>query len=345
MFNHSLLDSSPARLGVLRKRHLLISTLVGFLSSTAVLWSLRLLAGETANRVLTTQSLLIGLAVGLSALMLCYVAADARQSRLRVWPWFILTLVLNVAGFLAYLLYSATKTGNWRRATVPAAYGLEVLLISALVLVPLMRIEALPKGFIITDVPPAPPPPPGPPRTARTVSRPTHHPTPVDPRMAPPVIPHLIAQIHDDPTPPSLEGPNVPGDGAPGGVRDGVPGEIFNGLGGVNAPPPPRHDEKVPQKIRRVNVGGWVQPPRLIYQRPPEYPPLAKMTHTEGTVRLEAVINRDGTVQDLKVVAGHPLLVKAALDAVSSWRYEPTRLNGQPVEVVMEFDVYFKLNE
>jgi len=69
------------------------------------------------------------------------------------------------------------------------------------------------------------------------------------------------------------------------------------------------------------------------------------MARIQGAVRLEAVIGTDGTVQNLKVLAGHPLLVKAATDAVSRWRYQPTLLNGEPVEVLTEVLVTFNLAE
>jgi protein TonB len=83
----------------------------------------------------------------------------------------------------------------------------------------------------------------------------------------------------------------------------------------------------------------------LIFQPRFEYPALAKMARIQGVVRLEAVISRDGTIQSLKVISGHPLLIKAALDAVQRWRYQPTLLNGQPVEVATEIDVNFALAE
>jgi protein TonB len=83
----------------------------------------------------------------------------------------------------------------------------------------------------------------------------------------------------------------------------------------------------------------------LIYQPKPIYPPLAIMAHVQGTVVLQAVLSTAGTVEDLKVVSGHPLLVGAALDAVKTWRYQPTLLNGEPVEVLTEIDVNFKLGE
>jgi protein TonB len=84
---------------------------------------------------------------------------------------------------------------------------------------------------------------------------------------------------------------------------------------------------------------------RLIYQPKPEYPELARMTRTEGTVEFEVVIGKEGTIEELKVLKGHPLLVKAALEAVRQWRYQPTLLNGDPIEVVTEITVNFKLAE
>ena len=82
---------------------------------------------------------------------------------------------------------------------------------------------------------------------------------------------------------------------------------------------------------------------KLIFQVKPEYPPLAKMARIQGVVRLEAVIRTGGTIRNLRVLAGHPLLVKAAIDAVARWRYQPTLLNGDPVEVITEIDVNFTL--
>jgi len=104
--------------------------------------------------------------------------------------------------------------------------------------------------------------------------------------------------------------------------------------------PPPPPQEKVPERVR---VGGQVQPPQLVNKTNPAYPPLARQARIQGTVKLEGVIGKDGTVQELKVVSGHPLLIQAALDAVRNWRYRPTMLNGQPVEVITTIDVNFTL--
>ena len=84
---------------------------------------------------------------------------------------------------------------------------------------------------------------------------------------------------------------------------------------------------------------------RLIYQLKPEYPTLARMARIEGDVEFEAVISKAGTIEELKVLKGHPLLVQAALDAVRQWRYQPTLLNGEPVEVMTEITVNFRLSE
>jgi protein TonB len=82
---------------------------------------------------------------------------------------------------------------------------------------------------------------------------------------------------------------------------------------------------------------------RLIFHPKPEYPPLAKMARVQGVVRLDAVIGKDGTVQELRLISGHPLLVKAAMDAVKDWRYQPTLLKDESVEVATEIDVNFAL--
>jgi serine/threonine-protein kinase len=105
-------------------------------------------------------------------------------------------------------------------------------------------------------------------------------------------------------------------------------------------PPPSK-----PQAPKRIRVAGEVESSKLIFQPHPQYPPFARSAHVQGVVRLDAVIGKDGTIQDLKVISGHPLLINAAMDAVKNWRYQPTLLNGQPVEVDTEIDVNFALVE
>jgi len=84
---------------------------------------------------------------------------------------------------------------------------------------------------------------------------------------------------------------------------------------------------------------------KIVRQVTPVYPPLARQTRISGIVRLEAVISLNGSIESLQVMSGHPLLTRAALDAVRQWVYQPTLLNGEPVEVVTQIEVNFKLAE
>ena len=94
---------------------------------------------------------------------------------------------------------------------------------------------------------------------------------------------------------------------------------------------------------QRIRVGGNVQSAKMIRQVQPVYPQIAKTAHVQGTVLLHAVISKDGSVQELQYVSGPPLLMKAAMDAVREWRYQPTLLNGEPVEVETTISVIFSL--
>ncbi|HYA17879.1 MAG TPA: energy transducer TonB [Bryobacteraceae bacterium] len=110
----------------------------------------------------------------------------------------------------------------------------------------------------------------------------------------------------------------------------------------AEAPPPPA--PKPPAPPAQVRVSSGTQAAKLIFGPAPPYPPLARTARIQGTVKLEATIARDGSIRNLHLVSGAPLLVKAALDAAGQWRYQPTLLNGEPVEVVTEIDVNFRLN-
>jgi protein TonB len=96
---------------------------------------------------------------------------------------------------------------------------------------------------------------------------------------------------------------------------------------------------------QRIRVGGNVQAAMVISAPKPLYPPDAKEARIQGTVRLDAIIGKDGTMVDLRAASGHPLLVPAALEAVRQWVYKPTLLNGNPVEVVTVIDINFTLSQ
>jgi protein TonB len=155
--------------------------------------------------------------------------------------------------------------------------------------------------------------------------------------VAPKVIPKDVKIIKEEAEP----DPNMMGmqGGVPGGVAGGSMGGVLGGvIGGVGGPPPPKPTQT------RIKQGGAVTAASLINRVQPVYPPLARQTRVSGTVRLHAIISKDGSVQQLEVLQGHPLLVQAALDAVRQWRYRPTLLNGEPVEVDTTIDVIFSLN-
>jgi TonB family protein len=95
----------------------------------------------------------------------------------------------------------------------------------------------------------------------------------------------------------------------------------------------------------RIRVGGKVMTAKIVEKTQPVYPPLARQTRIQGTVRLHAIVGTDGSIKQLEVLSGHPLLVQSALDAVRKWRYEPVLLNGSPVEVDTTIDVIYALNQ
>jgi len=346
MFDESLLDSSPSRAPVLTGTHWAISFGAGVLGFLAVFLGLPVLYVPPETKVLIAQSIVFGVApLFFTVLFLCYVYADSRHLGLNTAFWMFITLVLNVVGFLFYLIYSAAKTSNWTRATIPIAYIIEVILVGVTVLVPLIYTEALPKAQLMTFlVAPPPPPPPPPPPVAAAPIKVIRRVTAEDIMRAPTVIPRTIAQIKDEPEAVQTSSVGVVG-GVPGGMPGGTPGGVLGSIitGAAAAPPPPPPPKAATPK--RIRVGGQVESAKQIFAPKPDYPPLAKMARIQGTVRLEAIISKDGTIQDLKVISGHPLLVKSARDAVQRGRYQPTLLNGEPVEVVTEVDVNFTLAE
>lgn len=109
------------------------------------------------------------------------------------------------------------------------------------------------------------------------------------------------------------------------------------------APVPVAVKPKPLAKQGPVTVGGNVQSAKLVHQVKPSYPPLAKQARIQGVVRLQASIAKDGSIQNLTLTSGHPLLVPAAMEAVKQWRYQPTTLNGEVVEVLTQIDVNFTL--
>lgn len=228
--------------------------------------------------------------------------------------------------------------------TIMISTILQVSILVIALLIPLIYTEALPRTMLSSLlVAPPPPPPPPPPPAAQPITKivkPVARLIQAGVLQAPTAIPKNVTLIKEEELPPDVGGAVGVVGGVPGGVPGGQSGGVLGGIiGGVpsSAPPPPK---AAPSRIR---VGGNVQQAKLISQPRPMYPPLAKQARIQGTVRLQAIIAKDGSVIQLEVLAGHPLLVQAALDAVRQWRYQPTLLNGEPVEVVTMVDVVFSL--
>jgi TonB family protein len=98
-----------------------------------------------------------------------------------------------------------------------------------------------------------------------------------------------------------------------------------------------------PFRVARIRVGGNVQGAKIVHQVQPVYPQAAKDAHISGTVRLHIVVAKSGTVQKVEYVSGPQELMQASIDAVQQWRYQPTLINGQPVEVDSTVDVVYTL--
>jgi periplasmic protein TonB len=120
-----------------------------------------------------------------------------------------------------------------------------------------------------------------------------------------------------------------------------VVGGIVGGLVEVAAAPPPPPPPPAPRQP--VRIGGEVLPPALVRRVEPEYPPLAVAAHLEGVVILEATVDAEGRVQQVKVLRSLKFLDKAAIEAVRQWQYAPLTLNGVPTSFVLTVTLNFAL--
>jgi protein TonB len=147
------------------------------------------------------------------------------------------------------------------------------------------------------------------------------------------------------PAPQAEEDADPPISGAvPVGGPSPLGGNLIAGFEPTDAPVQPPKETKKSEEKRAVKISEPVQRALLISRPEPRYPPLAMQTRKEGTVLLHAIISRDGRISDLEVVSGSPWFVQAALEAVRQWRYRPTILNGEPVEVETSITVIFRLS-
>jgi protein TonB len=228
--------------------------------------------------------------------------------------------------------------------SLAVSLSVQCLAVAVLLAIPLLHTETL----RLPDAPPAHlirawiSQPPLPPRKANSrtaaVSTPARRPIFVLPNT------HTNAAR-------TIETPDVPS-GEPEAVWSGPPSTGFGTpLANTTALPPGIEVQKPavqpparPVESGPLKVGGDVEGAKLIFGPRPVYPALGKAVRSQGTVKLEAVIAADGSIRNLRVVSGPPLLVNAAIEAVRQWKYQPTLLNGVAVEVLTEIEVNFSLS-
>ncbi|PYX44925.1 MAG: energy transducer TonB [Acidobacteria bacterium] len=234
---------------------------------------------------------------------------------------------------------SGGKLKTKRGQTSIVAFIIEGIIVGIMVLIPLIFTEALPKGTTMFMLVAPPPPPPPPPPAAAVVQHVKQIQTDIvnGELRTPTKIPQKIKMIQEDEAPPAMATTGVVG-GVPGGVPGGSMGGVIGSV--LSSTPVAAPKMAAPTRVR---VSSGVSTGLLVRKVPPVYPPLARQARIQGVVVLQAQISKDGTIQNLQLISGHPMLAPAAIDAVKQWKYKPYLLNGEPVEVDTQVQVNFTL--
>jgi protein TonB len=219
------------------------------------------------------------------------------------------------------------------------SFLLHIVVLGTFVVAPLyfsdvIDVKALQQTMLVAP-PSAAPPPPAPMKIARAPDAP--HVIHLNQLMAPTLVPKNVVVAKDVAPPDDLAG-SISGSASSNGVLGG----ILGGTGSAPlAPPPPSAPVVSTPKVLRV--GGDIKEPALLERVNPNYPAIARTARTEGVVVIDAVIDEHGNVVQAHAISGPGLLIAAALQAVSQWKYQPTYLNGQPVSIAMHVNVSFHL--
>jgi periplasmic protein TonB len=236
-----------------------------------------------------------------------------------------------------------TDKKNRRPLAFVASIGAELVVVSVLVLVPLAYNDHLPifewrHVGVGAPVRPVELKPVVEHSAQRASSTTAFHPRFVE-RSLPPL--RFQGEAASRPT---LEAPPMQGDFNSFGDSHRPEIDLGQTVAVAPPPPPPRPEPTPTQQTREpIRVGGDVQMAKLVKRVLPRYPPLALTARISGTVHLIGIISRDGTIRNLQLVSGHPLLTRAAMEAVQQWIYQPTLLNGEAAEVIAPIDVNFTL--
>jgi periplasmic protein TonB len=237
------------------------------------------------------------------------------------------------------LIESGNRLRTKRLATSIVSFFGQFLLLGILILIPLIYTDALPKTQLMTFLvaPPPPPPPPPPPAAAVVKVVKQIQSDLVNGQLRTPTkIPEKVQMIKEEEAPPVMAG------GVMGGVPGGVPGGQMGGvIGGIISSTAAIPKVATPTRVR-VSTG--VSTGLLIKRVQPNYPPLARQARIQGQVVLQAEISKEGTIQNLQLISGHPMLAPSAIEAVKQWRYKPYLLNGEPVAVETQVVVNFTLS-
>ena len=240
-------------------------------------------------------------------------------------------------------MFDRTLSPSWddrsrRGLTTLSSFGLQVLVVGVLLVLPLLRPQGLPSFRQISTPMSFGQPMGEPPASGRRTSANTAAPSNAAEIFlrAPARIPASISSDAGDAEPPvAFSGSAIPGGGGSGDPR-GAPG-LFGGGSRPILPTVRPPTVVAPLRVSHMSEGN------LIRKVQPTYPSLARSARIQGAVVLQAVISKEGSIENLKVLVGHPMLVPAAIEAVRQWRYRPYILNNEPVEVETQITVNFSL--
>lgn len=241
------------------------------------------------------------------------------------------------------LLDSGTTERRRRGLATTISFAFECVMIGVLLILPLMFTEALPTTQLLTFlIAPPPPPPPPPPAAAVPIVKLVQTNVLNNGQLRTPTrIPQKVVMIHEDAAPPPAPSGGVIG-GVPGGIPGGQLGGVIGGI--ISSGAKSIAIPKVAEPVKRIRISQGVTQGMLISKIEPEYPKIALAAHVTGAVLLHAVISKEGTITELQLINGSPLLTAAAINAVKQWRYRPYLLNGEPVEVETYVTVTFQIS-
>ncbi len=245
--------------------------------------------------------------------------------------------------FADSLLETSWAYRGRRSWTTLTSFGLQAVVVGLLLLIPLLTTVGIPINPVVTTpVSWGAPPPPAAPRPPQSPAHPLQSNLQNNILVQPPSIPPTVQILNETEAPPQVSyntGPGVIGSTGAVGAPDGVLKSLESMRSVAPTPPPP------PVSIKHAFRPSSLLEGSLIRRVQPMYPPLARSARVQGSVVLAAVISKAGTIENLTLISGHPMLVPAALQAVSQWRYRPYILNGEAIEVDTQITVNFVLGQ